>query len=354
VASPEPARHPALYCYAISDKRYALFNLTTDGEVVLRKGSAHGLGHLLAPYGDEAPSPVAAPRRPLAELGLRRWQHDLWVRVIEAVLSGARAPKLDDLPNMDAPVVARYSCSTPRLLAWFRKFNKDRPYRDQVRPGNFLLALQVKHECQRAVLKEEHPSLGAQLARFAGRRPAPVAAFHRDPRKAAETCFDRQSGEPISSLLLQTYGEALATYWLHPVDKLRGADYLEHGHTEPRHVHVTGIVSIGKEAHRLEERQFLGDDPEAQVIYGEDVETLEWRRASILEAVRSYGVRELARASGLSTGLVSGIRNENRPLSEKSMQRLGAILLEQGWLRGDTYVPANDLVERHQPGTLPG
>ena len=58
--SPELSRHPAaLYCYAISDKRYALFNLTTDGGVVLRKGSAHGLGHLLAPYSDETPSPVA-------------------------------------------------------------------------------------------------------------------------------------------------------------------------------------------------------------------------------------------------------------------------------------------------------
>ena len=259
MSSPESSRHPAaLYCYAISDKRYALFNLTDDGEVVLRKGSAHGLGHLLAPYGDEAPSPVAAPRRPLAELGLRRWQHDLWVRVIEAALSGARAPKLDDLPNMDAPVVARYGCSTPRLLAWFRRFNKGRPYRGQVRPGNFLLALQVKHECQRAVLKEEHPSSAPSWrASPAGdrRRWRPSTATRAE---AAEACFDRQTGEPISSLLLQTYGEALATYWLHPVDKLRGADYLEHGHTEPRHVRVTGIVSIGKEAHRLEERQFLG------------------------------------------------------------------------------------------------
>ena len=75
----------------------------------------------------------------------------------------------------------------------------------------------------------------------------------------------------------------------------------------------------------------MGDDPGAQVIYGEDGETLELRRASILEAVRSYGVRELARASGLSTGLVSGIRNQSRPLSEKSMQRIGHVLADLGW-----------------------
>ena len=64
-----------LYCYAVSAKRYALFNLDAGGRPVLRKASAHGLGHLLAPYGpDEAPAAIPAPvveetrprRRPLA------------------------------------------------------------------------------------------------------------------------------------------------------------------------------------------------------------------------------------------------------------------------------------------------
>ena len=32
-----------LYCYAISSKRYALFNLDAKGESILRKASAHGL-----------------------------------------------------------------------------------------------------------------------------------------------------------------------------------------------------------------------------------------------------------------------------------------------------------------------
>ncbi len=38
-----------LYCYAISSKRYALFNLDAKGRPILRKTSAHGLGHLRAP-----------------------------------------------------------------------------------------------------------------------------------------------------------------------------------------------------------------------------------------------------------------------------------------------------------------
>ena len=42
-----------LFCYAISAKRYALFNWGPDGKPVIRKASAHGLGHLLPPYGDD-------------------------------------------------------------------------------------------------------------------------------------------------------------------------------------------------------------------------------------------------------------------------------------------------------------
>jgi len=38
-----------LYCYTISSKRYALFNRDAKGRPILRKASAHGLGHLRSP-----------------------------------------------------------------------------------------------------------------------------------------------------------------------------------------------------------------------------------------------------------------------------------------------------------------
>ena len=38
-----------LYCYTISSKRYSLFNLDAKGRPILRKASAHGLGHLRSP-----------------------------------------------------------------------------------------------------------------------------------------------------------------------------------------------------------------------------------------------------------------------------------------------------------------
>jgi hypothetical protein len=46
---PETGKRRQLYCYAISAKRYALYNLDPDGRSILRKWSEHGLGHLLNP-----------------------------------------------------------------------------------------------------------------------------------------------------------------------------------------------------------------------------------------------------------------------------------------------------------------
>lgn len=60
-----------LFCFAISAKRYALFNLDADGKPVIRKASAHGLGHFVAPYGDEGKS------RTERDCGVRLWEEDV-------------------------------------------------------------------------------------------------------------------------------------------------------------------------------------------------------------------------------------------------------------------------------------
>ena len=61
-----------LFCFAISAKRYALFNLDANGAPVIRKASAHGLGHYAAPYGDEEES------RDERSSGVRLWEEDVW------------------------------------------------------------------------------------------------------------------------------------------------------------------------------------------------------------------------------------------------------------------------------------
>ncbi len=69
-----------LYCAAISAKRYALFNLDSGGEPIIRKASAHGLGHLLPPYDDES-------KQGERKSGVRLWQEDVWKAIIKSLRS---------------------------------------------------------------------------------------------------------------------------------------------------------------------------------------------------------------------------------------------------------------------------
>src|SRR5215216_319072 len=181
-----------LYVLAVSAKRYALFNLDRKGRPLLRKISAHGLGHLLSPYReDQAPSTIPEPVVSLAELEAERWQHDLWYRIVEAALGETpEQVRLHDLPGFQKPAVSRYAATTPNLLRWFKRYNRGKPYREQVRPFGFLLAYQSS------------PIATGKAT------PKPVSAYDKDPRKAAEGCFDRETGSPVSQDQLKSYHEA--------------------------------------------------------------------------------------------------------------------------------------------------
>jgi len=111
-----------LYCWAVSAKRYALFNLGTDGRPVIRKASAHGLGHLMAPY-DESHPAHSIPKFVvnLSGIGLKLWQHDLWWQVVNSALNGH--PNQVDFsyhPALNAPAMSRYAATSSELLRWFK------------------------------------------------------------------------------------------------------------------------------------------------------------------------------------------------------------------------------------------
>jgi hypothetical protein len=196
-----------LYALAVSAKRYALFNRDRNGRPVLRKASAHGLGHLRPPYSDEqAPRQIPKPVVTQTDLGVERWQHDVWYRIVQAVIDGhPEQVRLDDLPGFDASAVSRYAATTPDLLRWFTSYNRGRPYREQVRPFGFLLAFQA--DPQSLPFDE--------VAAF----PRPVSPFDTDPTAASEMCFDRVTGQPVQATSLKTYRQALAQYHLHPESK---------------------------------------------------------------------------------------------------------------------------------------
>jgi len=280
-----------LYCFAVSAKRYAMFNLNADGSIVLRKATAHGLGHLMAPYEDEeAPNDLARPVMDLHKLGLRRWHADLWYCVVKSGLGNeGLTVDLTSMPGLERPAVSKFAATTPELLRWFDRYNEGKEYRSQVRPFGFMLSYQPRKE------------LGSTEI------PRASAPFHRDTVKGAERCFDRETGESISKAQLRTVREALTQFHLHPESKFFGGNYAERGFTQRRHVRAVGIEHIGKESNRWEESVAVGENLSPELCYGASPEQERVRLANAIEACRRCNRRHLAAVSGVSLREVTRI-----------------------------------------------
>ena len=316
-----------LFAFAISAKRYVLFNIDATGKPVLRKASAYGLGHLMAPYGDaQAPPIIPSPIVSLKQIGVERWQYDVWHRIAEAALAGnADQVCISDLPGFDQPAASRYGATTPALLAWFERYNKERSYPDQVRPFNFLTAFQPRHAPVDRDMIGGTDSKPPRRSRKADDLPRPIAPFSREPSRAAQRCFDRQTGEPVRPDCLKTYAEALAQYHIHCESKFRHGEYLDRGTTVRRRVHVAAVRYIGKEANRWEEQFYLGYDPETQIEYDMGDDGSEQFRSRIRHAATKFGQRRFAAAAGVSREALRAILDCAEPRRKTVARLLAAI-----------------------------
>lgn len=307
-------QHVPLYAYAISAKRYALFNLGEDGKPIIRKALAHGLGHLLPPYSDvDAPNDIPMPACDLRALGIHRWHHDLWYLIVEAAL--AEHPDeidLDRLPNINGPAASKYAASSPKLLSWFSQFNEDREPNECVHPFNFMLSFQTS----KTAIAHTIANGEAGIELVAKGTPAPVAAYDNNTMRAAQSCFDRKTKQAIPTEFLVPYRNALAQYHLRSEAKFENAEFSAKGKTVRRHVYAVAVEYIGKEANRWEEQFHVGEIPDAQIEYGFSPEGNEKLVEVIDRAAKKFGKSELARSASVSRQqLISilGGRSKARP-----------------------------------------
>jgi hypothetical protein len=293
---PEP-----LYCWAVSSKRYALFNLASDGTPILRKVSGHGLGHLSSPYKvDNPPADIPAPHVSVLRDGVERWHCDLWFEIISAGLGPKPdMPRLDFHGAMNAPVVSRYGATAPELLGWFRHHNANRLYRDQVKPFGFLMSLSAKRNWMTG------ESIAPEARKGRPRKVSPVkpiAPFSKDSAAIPATAFDRITGKPVSATDLQTYREAIAQYHLHPESKFLNGDYVDRATTRRRHIRASAIRYIGKEANELDRQQTLGAESALDPEYGLSTESVAKIRDALAELVALVGKAGAAKALGIQPG----------------------------------------------------
>jgi transcriptional regulator with XRE-family HTH domain len=286
-----------LQCLAISAKRYVLFYLGEDGKPVICKASAHGLGHLRPPYEEkDAPAHLPAPKIPLKDIGVDRWQHDLWTRIIEAELAGRpNQVDLTGLPNMDEPAISRYSASTPDLLRWFGKFNEGKDWDEQVKPFNFLVAFQISPTARAKAIADG--TFDQEWLKGDG--PSPIAPFDKDVKKAANKCIDRVTGKPVPKSLLATYREVLSDYHLHAEAKFLNGEPFDRGRTQRQPVRATAVELIGKEANRWEEQFCLGEDQDAQISYGL-IPSFDAFHQRLGGFIRTSGLSRVSEAAGVS------------------------------------------------------
>jgi len=295
-----------LYCAAISAKRYVLFNTDGNGEPIIRKASAHGLGHLLAPYDDKSKSGER-------ESGVRQWQEDLWKAIIQSLQSANPLElRFDWREEVAHPAVSQYSATAPDRLDWFKEFNRDKTYVLQVKPFNFLLEFYGKRPDELARDGLLTTSDEAQ------RQPKPIAPYSRAPYLMLPRIRDRVTGDPVEARWLRTYAETLRGYHRHPETKFLHGEAIDSGATQRRHVLVETIEDIGKEADKWDDEDPIGAEDEFTVSYG----VPETDRENMLTVIQSVSKRKLERAAHVSTRSIPLSPDEANEMSEKEFRRI--------------------------------
>jgi hypothetical protein len=283
---------------------------------------------LIAPYGsEEAPPNIPAPAVPLSEIGVDRWQYDLWCQIVRAVLDGH--PEQVDLtshPAQQLPVMSRYAVTTPALERWFKKYNASRPYEDRVKPFNFMCAF---HASPLTATGDETFVIddGSKSPRKPKQHPLrPIAPYSRTGQEASAHAFDRETGKPIPADQLKTYAQALAQYHLRPEAKFENGDYCDSGLARRRHVQATQINYIGKEANRWEEQFFLGMDEDAAIEYGADPNAAALFE-ELMVAIGVFDKQQLASHIGISQNSLAKILDMKcQNLTPRISQKIGSAI----------------------------
>ncbi|MEL6568704.1 MAG: hypothetical protein AAFQ22_09820 [Pseudomonadota bacterium] len=305
---------PPLYCYAVSAKRYALFN-QQNGQPVLRKVSAHGLGHLHPPFH----APANSDWKPNGKTAY--WHETLWRLILKAAIDG-RDDQLHFMDEADfhRPAASRYSATSPNMVSnWFGGFNEGRAYCDQVKPFNFLFTF----ECHpMAMVAADDPDAAAWLDAHRTQEPKPAAPFDNDPTEAASHAFDRQTGNPVPTHWLKTYGQVLARYHLHTEAPFSGGTDTQKGVLPRRHVEAIAVRHIGKEAHNWEEAVYIGE-AEEPATFGSGIVNIDATLKRASAVYKTLGARGTKDATGFSDKTIrAALDGEDGGASSKVLVRL--------------------------------
>lgn len=304
---PATGQQRQLYCLAISAKRYALFLKDGKGNpALLRKGvnndddkwSEHGLGHLLNPTDPESED--------------RNWIGQIWLAMIRRSLGLPAGP----LGFEHVPAVGRVSVSSPAVMKPLQALNDRKPYRDSIKPFNFLLSAHVRPFGHQAGVNPEKFHL--------------IAPYETDSRRWPKMKWiDQYTGKPYrittvgtasrSTARVKTYGDIAEEYEFHAEPKCADTSGKTCGKRtvgllQRRHIRVDSIKYIGKESNSLEEVE-SGMEQSAENVYTEypDKRRDVWSMR-MLPAIRKMPIKTLIEKTGMSRSALMELRaGRSRP-----------------------------------------
>jgi hypothetical protein len=227
-----------LYCYAVSSKRYVLYN-KKGNDFIIRKKSDHGLGHLKNPANN--------------------WIEDVWQYILNA----------DDNQGSiivpcwwDTVAMGQHTIAKPHTYKLFKEINMDSSYERQVKPYNFISVWYTDESFSELVPISPYV--------------APV-----EFNKICDKLIDRKTGRRINYFdllddneesLLKKYGDTADNYMFHSEKKF----FTDEGITCTREykgelhrtkICVGKIIFIGKEVKELEESNLFGLDENSYLQY---------------------------------------------------------------------------------------
>ncbi len=326
-----------LYCFAVSAKRYALFN-EAGSQITIRKASAHGLGYLRAPYsylptadGDEEPE---------RESGVALWQEDVWRAIIRAAKAGKpRHVPMDWHPNLSIIAASQHTISKPDLLSGFRHYNQGKDYSAQVKPFNFMLWYHAKRAEDRM---HEASDRNAQPWNARERQPKPASPFHRYVTDVPDDAiFDRETGVPVGKSKLRTYAGVLRGYHRSPETKFLNGGGHDIGPLKRRHIFADRIIYIGKEADAFEEGEAFGEDEDRITIHGAPSES----REAMVTVIKATPVATLKAKAKVGHALIGRVATGDATVRLSLIIKLYRAALE---IQADRAAFKNEAAALHQ------
>jgi hypothetical protein len=305
-----------IYGYAISAKRYCLFTRNSHG-IFVESASSHGLGYLYVPnlkFDERAGAPT--------------WVVEAWHYIVSGVLGIPRKrPSWFKLPGM-----MRIAITTPEVLKVFQARQSHLPYRDRIKPFNFVLSPQIHRLGLSGFPSDVDPKHFTLVAPFTVNDSRWLKLdwvnVHDGKRYVLAPINQKRPSEASPALL----EDLITLYEIHAESKSLGPDGMRCGwHTEGllQRTHVTGCGRprfIGKETDRRWEQ-----DEDLSVLFPmlPEYRPNETARlataAEFQDQIANFSVRNLARKAKVSPATVQAVKSGKR-IRKTTASKLSRVL----------------------------